>query len=1622
MGFFDPQQEQAQTTGTFFDPSAPPVISQGQPKSKFSTWMDGLTHLLNISDSPEESAARASNALVYSKMFKISPSIAYDYHDEISNHIIKNGGDVPFKAPTKPKGTVSERVAKGVKEGAQESVIGLATTLATGGKMDETNDLEDQDKFVHFSKMATTMLADLPLFVLGGMPGESLVAKMAGGMGLTSEIRQTLIDSYNGGEIKDFGDFVDRYFRASAAGIKGAITGGVTAATGGAVPTGMKLMSEWAAMTTASTLLEGRIPTARDVTDNALGLGFMHMGVKALDILKPRLESLYTKQGIHPNEAVEKVISRIPEEKRANPSAEDITTAIDGYAEELKQHTSLRPAVVYRGEVITGDVGDDHVSIMKSHGIGPDEPHERIFVKPDDDDTANRRDSREWLENNDESTYTDWANAKGENSELHSRDVLAAKGIEPNHPEPIDEGETSDSQPGKTKEETQASKKSFSIRVKPEGTDVTGVKKEVVEAERKEEGKPPVQTRGPVSDEDIYKTGRKAVESGQIDPRSLAEDISKNPRPLRDEEIAALLYDRMALRNQRRGILDQIEQEPDEYERAKKMDALENVENAIEMSDNATAINSEQWGHAGRIMQLMIREDYSIENINRRLQKINKGRPIPEELQKALTKWANEINNNNDKIDKHIEKKTKEKAQKTVDNLKKEEERQTRRTNRTVKKEQLDSEFDDLLKSLNSRLNRVSANPMLNPETIAILGKLARNRVIKGIVAIEQIVDDIHAHLTAMGSDISKREIRDGISGYGKTIEMSKDKIDVALREARAQGRLISGLEDVMNGKAPERSGLQRGDQSDRVRELTRQIHQTMREKGVDVGKSPEKAWKTAMDAVKTNLKNEITDLDKQIKAREKTKKPFKKLVYDADAEKLRATRDEKKRLLNDIDEINQEMKKERTPDKTPEIEQLEQFMAKTEKDIARAEKSLQKQIEEKEQMIKDGKLKRDQVPSSTPDTPELVKLRAKRDELQAKIDEARKAAKPATDPLKALKTRQANRNAELEERLRTGDYTKDPKPKPEYDEELQKLQQEGKRLKGKVDDKIRQQAWENRTPEEKTMHFLVKWRRAALLANSAVLVKLGAAAGARLGITPIEDMVGEVMAVAPGISQIAAKAPRHGGVLRRSVESRQAGKDFRTFIENTLPSIMEEIKQTAKTGKSSIDVMNAKRGQLPPEALDFFGHLHGAEKYFPKRVEFLNSIERRAQFAFENGDDLENPAVQTKICSLAYDDANRAIFMQDNIVSDGYRMLLGYFDKRGMTGKVTKAVAQTLLPIVKIPTNFAGEVAEYSAIPSAVRTARIIFQRLSNSDALKNITPEQADNIMRGYKKGSIGLAVFALGYYNAQNMGGFYQQGERRHPGDVDPGEIRIPALGVDIPALVLHHPLIEMAQMGATAYRVQEYYHKRMKPNGRVAGLSAAGVGALENVPFFEEPVRIHRSMQSPDAEGKFAGEFARTLLPFASDLSRLGRFLDEDSTGHPVVRKPAGAVDMFKLGIPGLRKQVPINEDAMKARSKMDFEDKIFKSIPHGKELQDTLDLQEYAKHLKIDQLAEGLKNASPDQAAIVSPIFAKKLTYQSQKGTISAEKLFKYSDILTKKGYKGGNEESEPGEMEEEEKQ
>lgn len=761
--------------------------------------------------------------------------------------------------------------------------------------------------------------------------------------------------------------------------------------------------------------------------------------------------------------------------------------------------------------------------------------------------------------------------------------------------------------------------------------------------------------------------------------------------------------------------------------------------------------------------------------------------------------------------------------------------------------------------------------------------RLARMLVQRGVTDMHQLIDTVHSMLQKADPTFTRREAMDAISGYGQFTALSKDQISVQLRDLKGQMQQTAKLLDMFEGEAPAKTGFERRTPSDAERRQIQQVEEAKKRFGIQAT-DPATQLKTSLASLKTRLKNQISDLEEQLATKTKFVKERAPVPEDAETTTLRSKRDA---LKSDFDQMFGK----------PEMSD--------EQRVKLALNSLERQAAEVERQLKEGDIFSVAKESKTLNTPEIEAARAKLDALKTERDYLRESIQPKQRmspdemALKSLKTRLKNRTAELLEKIAKGDFSTKVKKVATLDAEATRLKVLNEKAKRQFQEGLLRDRMEKRSKAEKARDTVLNWSRGFLLSAPTVLAKLTAAAAIRIVTTPLEEAVGAGFSKA--FPRVAEKAPRQGD-MNVKAEAKA--------LTEAITTGMKDAWQTLRTGESDLDILYGKIRAKDPSIINFFGHVHGALKAPVKRAEFARSLEKRMAHSMENGVDVADPAVQVRLATEAYKDANRAIFMQDNRVVKAYRAAMATLkavDKS--TGKPslgTSAIAtvtEGALPIVKVPSNIVGEIME-TAVGSVTGSVR-----LANAyrKGVENLKPEEADIILRQLKKGSLGAAVLALGFFNADSVGGFYQRNQKRPEDEVQPKEVKIG--DATIPALYLHAPLPEALQIGATIRRVADskLRKKDTDTQGIPAGIMAGALGVVEEVPFVKEMTELDRFF-SDTQRSQYLNELGRARL-VPQILQQIARATDKNEYGEKVKRKPGTFLEGIESGIPGLRQNVP-----------------------------------------------------------------------------------------------------------------
>lgn len=332
-----------------------------------------------------------------------------------------------------------------------------------------------------------------------------------------------------------------------------------------------------------------------------------------------------------------------------------------------------------------------------------------------------------------------------------------------------------------------------------------------------------------------------------------------------------------------------------------------------------------------------------------------------------------------------------------------------------------DDELTTVKETINKRLDELD-------ETIGkvrISHKMIRAFVESGVSDINQLVSAIKETLIERHPNITDREIRDAITGYGETVNPNQEEIEVKIRKMIRIGRIISQMEDIKNQIRPLRSGKQRDKLEADERALNKELKLALKSLPTDEVAN-EKQLKNSLDAVKTRLQNEIEEINLAIETGKKSAKA-RGVTYDDEAKKLVSERDQLKEIYDAVFE-----------EKVDDVSKIENAL-----------RSIQSAIDKTVDRINNNDIElRKKNTINTPDIRAAQeRLKRVKDRLLAMQEEA---GIPEKRRLQALKTKTKNEIEVLKEKLYvTKDFSKKPKPKELLkDNELLRLQAEKLDLK----------------------------------------------------------------------------------------------------------------------------------------------------------------------------------------------------------------------------------------------------------------------------------------------------------------------------------------------------------------------------------------------------------------------------------------------------------------------------------------------------------------------------------------------------------------------------------------------
>ena len=544
------------------------------------------------------------------------------------------------------------------------------------------------------------------------------------------------------------------------------------------------------------------------------------------------------------------------------------------------------------------------------------------------------------------------------------------------------------------------------------------------------------------------------------------------------------------------------------------------------------------------------------------------------------------------------------------------------------------------------------------------------------------------------------------------------------------------------------------------------------------------------------------------------------------------------------------------------------------------------------------------------------------RAEKAGEVEEARLArqamARSEEGRLDAYKRTLGKRLEQVEkqrdELIRTGRIERKTRTPPPIDRKVIELQASIEKVKSDIKAEEARLLARKLPTWAKVVNALANWKRGLVLTSLNIFEKLTAAGLYRQLKMPIEDLMGAALSKLPGIRQLSERAKIEGGTLG-SIQ-----QEAKTFVEGWTTGL-KDAKERLLHGEATLDIAHGHRrpnleseSAFEPRFLQYAGWIHFALKSPTFRNAYERALYKIRVWESSRGIDGSNEITKLRQSNEAYEWAKRQVSMQDNFFVDRYNRALrslSEVDKstgkpKSAVGTVLAAAAREEMPIVKVPSNLAGETIDYlfGAVTGSVKLGKALRA------GIEKLPTDQADAILRSLKKGSLGLpAAVLIGYFLRDSIGGFFLPGESRKQREVHAkaGTVRIG--DYEVSETDLHDPLIGAIMFGATVGRAADAKIRKTDadPQGLWNGLASAALGLSETTSWGRELVDLSKLREPAEREKILGQRVASAVVPGA--LGSIARGMDKEG-GVPVRRNPRNVVERVEMNIPGLRGNVPV----------------------------------------------------------------------------------------------------------------
>jgi hypothetical protein len=489
-----------------------------------------------------------------------------------------------------------------------------------------------------------------------------------------------------------------------------------------------------------------------------------------------------------------------------------------------------------------------------------------------------------------------------------------------------------------------------------------------------------------------------------------------------------------------------------------------------------------------------------------------------------------------------------------------------------------------------------------------------------------------------------------------------------------------------------------------------------------------------------------------------------------------------------------------------------------------------------------------------------LQDLRGRLNDIRKKNNEAVSEMKDilATDAQKEIKKLQ-QRLRGLESRYKNKKYLLPPeKNKSPLSNEILKEKQRIINANYKIRIEKRRAFESQKNFYQKSLMWVGRGVRLSVLSGYNVLAKLAAAAtvgGAGKRIP--EQAIGFIYGHA--FRGIAEKAPIEGFVS--AAAEAKFYKEFlnpKTFVKNTWAIL--------KSGESPLSKKFSPGTYEHIPGIYLPTDLHQVIKDPLKRAAYEASLKNAMVWAERNGMDISDDLVIQSLETAAYKRAQYEIFQEQNWLSKKFGEWKHNMEESGNLGATGKFLADFMIPVSTVPTNIARRMVSTSPLGLIKGSVKVIE---AYRKGIESLAPEEADSVMRQLKQGTLGTALWLIGWYGYSKFGGLYSKfnpNKQRDEGDLVSDEMSVD--GHMIPKPVQHALPLEIIQFAATARRVYDHY-KEKKHTSTPESIEKAGlasIGALtEQIPVIETVAHTIGAFNNPYEAKKLEEDVKRRFEP-------------------------------------------------------------------------------------------------------------------------------------------------------------